>query len=679
MLQAGAIVGSYQIAEPIAAGGMGVVYRAVHQSLGTSVALKVLAAAFALDPKVRQRFRTEARVQAHLVHPNIVRVTDLVEGEATLALVMELIAGPSLAWVLEEERTGPWPIPDALSLLDAVAAALECAHQSGVAHRDLKPGNVMLDRSRGGFGVPKVTDFGLAKLLNSGAGLTRTGARMGTLAYMAPEQYMGKTDVDARADVFALGMLAWRLFVGALPVNPENLMAVNGLYAGTTPLPSLREQRPDLPPGVADAVTQALTLDRAARPADATAFRHSLHRPSPPPIAPPPRLRPPAQPTILEQPTAPKPTAGKPDARKPTLRKLVARKPVAPRARLRTPMNPPFPAPNRSRPAEQPATSRTPIYVMLGILLGLAAAGALAYTLGGDRDTRPRSPSANHERSAAEPETADQPTSPNTDKATTPNSRVDERRQDARPAVAAPAAQPEIMKAEPSNAVPPPDAVKTMVSQPKAPTGSGKSNPEAKQNSTAKFNAKPWAKVTVGDQTCTTPCSLTLKLGRHQAVFKRGNLKKTRHFRVKPGKTARVFIDMSDPAPTKDPFGSLALPPKPLDVNELLKSVGNSTPRPSSGDPPPGNDVPATLTSSQVRRVMRRVGRRVAGCAVKAGLSHVVVKTRFRVGPEGHVENVQVSGAGVAAMAPCVKAAIQQLRFPRTRVGREIDYPFVVK
>ena len=279
MLTPGQTLGNYVVQDPIAAGGMGVVYRARHATLGTPLALKVLLSNYALNPTVRERFRREAQVQAGLRHPNIVRVTDLVETPQVLALAMDLVEGPSLEHVIAEERPGPWRWPAVRAVLFPVTDAVATAHGMGVAHRDLKPANILLDRGvadGGGAEVAKVTDFGLAKLLQSSGGMTRTGTRMGTLPYMAPEQYTGQKDVDARADVFALGMLAWRLVTGALPVDPENMSAVHELYAGHRPLPPVSTLVSDAPSGLDAVLASALALDPADRPADARALLQRL-------------------------------------------------------------------------------------------------------------------------------------------------------------------------------------------------------------------------------------------------------------------------------------------------------------------------------------------------------------------------------------------------------------------
>jgi len=262
MLQPGTIVDKYEIVAPIAAGGMGVVYRARHAHLRQEVALKLLSAHLALNERTRTRFAQEAYVQAQLAHPHIVAVRDFFDQDGTLGIVMSLVEGPSLEDVMAAELPGSWSLPDIRHAMLPVIEAVTYAHARGVVHRDLKPANVMLDRAAAssGLGVPVVTDFGLAKVLTSTAGLTRAGTQMGTLPYMSPEQFAGKDDIDARSDVFALGMMFWRLLAGELPLNPNSMADCAAFYSGAQPLPDLRERRPGLDPALEAEVLRALSV-----------------------------------------------------------------------------------------------------------------------------------------------------------------------------------------------------------------------------------------------------------------------------------------------------------------------------------------------------------------------------------------------------------------------------------
>ena len=279
MLEPGTILGGYEILGTIAAGGMGVVYRAKHRILGKEVALKELASNLAASEKVQVRFQQEAYVQSELEHPNIVRVTDFIAERGQLAMIMDLIRGPSLEEALASERPGAWTIEQSMSVMKPVLDAVAYAHARGVVHRDLKPSNILLDRRDDPAawpGVAKVADFGLAKIMASEAGMTRTGAKMGSVPYMAPEQFEGNKGIDARTDVFALGMMFWRLLSGRLPVDPEDMRAVFALYVGGRGVPSLKEIAPNVPDPVAALVMSALSADPSERPKGAAELASTL-------------------------------------------------------------------------------------------------------------------------------------------------------------------------------------------------------------------------------------------------------------------------------------------------------------------------------------------------------------------------------------------------------------------
>jgi eukaryotic-like serine/threonine-protein kinase len=224
-LSAGTNLGPYEILASIGAGGMGEVYRARDTKLKREVAIKVLPAALARDPDRLARFEREARLMASLDHPNIGAIYGIEESNHTLALVLALIEGPTLA---DRIATGPVPLEEAIHLAGQMAEALEYAHDRGVIHRDLKPANVKITRE----GTVKVLDFGLAKAL-TGEGdslsgspanspamsptltmrATQAGMILGTAAYMAPEQAKGKA-VDRRADIWAFGVVFFEMLTG---------------------------------------------------------------------------------------------------------------------------------------------------------------------------------------------------------------------------------------------------------------------------------------------------------------------------------------------------------------------------------------------------------------------------------------------------------------------------------
>jgi eukaryotic-like serine/threonine-protein kinase len=213
-------LGAYRLEAPIAAGGMGDVYRATDTRLGREVAVKVLPPAWTADPQRRIRFEREARAVAALNHPNICTIHDVGHDDGIDFLVLEFIDGESLAARLAR---GPLPFEGALDRAIEIADALDKAHRQGIVHRDLKPANVMLAGAGAGTGHAKLLDFGIARLVPSGPAsawaapapppLTRVGAVVGTVQYMAPEQVEGRP-ADARTDIFAFGALLYEMLTG---------------------------------------------------------------------------------------------------------------------------------------------------------------------------------------------------------------------------------------------------------------------------------------------------------------------------------------------------------------------------------------------------------------------------------------------------------------------------------
>jgi predicted Ser/Thr protein kinase len=210
-LAKGAMLGPYRVLEPIGKGGMGAVYRAEHEMLGRTVALKILPRALAGDPEFVERFKREAQVLAKLRHPNIVEVHDLGVAGDTYYFAMEFVEGTTLRSVLAAKALGP---DRALAMVPKLCDALEAAHAQGVIHRDIKPENILID----GSGEPKIADFGLARIIR-GPTLTMTQAVMGTPDYMAPEQRESTKDVDHRADIYSLGVVLYEMLTGSLPIG----------------------------------------------------------------------------------------------------------------------------------------------------------------------------------------------------------------------------------------------------------------------------------------------------------------------------------------------------------------------------------------------------------------------------------------------------------------------------
>ncbi len=238
------IDGRYRLIEHIASGGMGAVFRAEHVYMRKDVAVKVLRPDLTTASDIVERFRREAEIAASLEHDNIVRVTDFGRSpDAYLFLVMELLQGESL--FERARRLGPLPIEEVVPVLVQVCAGLEAAHRRGVVHRDLKPENVFLHRLASGDTVAKILDFGIAKISDpTSASATHPGMVVGTPEYLSPEQAVGAT-VDSRADIYAVGLIAWRALAGRHPFRTDDARSLLMMQA-TQQVPPITEPRPDL-------------------------------------------------------------------------------------------------------------------------------------------------------------------------------------------------------------------------------------------------------------------------------------------------------------------------------------------------------------------------------------------------------------------------------------------------
>lgn len=253
-LAPGTRLGTYEILEFLARGGMSEVYKGRHPRLDRTVAIKILSTSLAAEADFRQRFEREAQAVAALRHPNIVQVFDFGDVEGTYYMVMEFIDGTDLAHHVRE--TGPMPLAQVRPILRDIANALDYAHAQGVVHRDVKPSNVMLREGKTAI----LTDFGIAKIRARGTGATRTGMLMGTLDYMAPEQVRGARKVDGRADVYALGVMVYQMLTGELVFPADNPGAVMLAHL-QQPAPDPRTLVPDLAENVAVAILRALAKD----------------------------------------------------------------------------------------------------------------------------------------------------------------------------------------------------------------------------------------------------------------------------------------------------------------------------------------------------------------------------------------------------------------------------------
>ncbi|HEV8654758.1 MAG TPA: protein kinase [Candidatus Limnocylindria bacterium] len=261
-LQPGNTLGNYEIVEKIGAGGMGAVYKAYQPGLGRYVAIKVLPPQTAGDPAFAERFAQEARAVGKLRHPNIVTAFDFTQQGDIAYLVSDYIDGGTLA----EQLGTPLPLDYAMGILGPIAAALDYAHARGIVHRDIKPQNVLLTHE----GTPVLTDFGLAKIVGPGSGMTQAGSLMGTADYMAPELAGGAESAGPAADQYALGIIAYQMLVGRHPFPSDNpLSALMAHVNKPVPIPS--QLGVVLPPGVEAALLRALAKkpeDRFARSGD---------------------------------------------------------------------------------------------------------------------------------------------------------------------------------------------------------------------------------------------------------------------------------------------------------------------------------------------------------------------------------------------------------------------------
>jgi serine/threonine-protein kinase len=253
------LAGKYRIEERLSEGGMGTVYRGTHVLMDKTVAIKVLRPSLAADEKIVARFSREARAASRISHPHALSVTDFGEAEnGVVFLVMEYLDGKTLKELIRDE--GPLPLPRVVEILRQVGGALDAAHSEGVVHRDLKSENIML-LSSSGSDYAKVLDFGIAKIKEAEGAydpeLTAPDLVIGTPQYMSPEQCSQSPDIDARSDIYSLGVILYEMLVGHVPFTGPSPTAIM-LKHLQQPAPSVLDERSDVPPVVGQVVARAL-------------------------------------------------------------------------------------------------------------------------------------------------------------------------------------------------------------------------------------------------------------------------------------------------------------------------------------------------------------------------------------------------------------------------------------
>ncbi len=273
MLMPESRIAGYVIEEQVGAGGMAVVYRARDEVLGRAVAVKVLSPALASDQEFRTRFLRESRAVAAVDEPHIVPVYGAGDAAGVLYIASRFVAGGDLSR-LQRTAAGPLPPVQVADVISQVASALDAAHAIGLVHRDVKPGNILIEQIPGRPDHAYLSDFGLSKSATDATGLTAIGRFMGTPDYCAPEQITGAA-VDGRTDQYSLACVAFSLLAGVVPFGRGDSMA--RLFAHVnSPVPALRSIRPELPPAVDVVLARGLAKTPAERYGSCGAFASAL-------------------------------------------------------------------------------------------------------------------------------------------------------------------------------------------------------------------------------------------------------------------------------------------------------------------------------------------------------------------------------------------------------------------
>ncbi len=299
----GSRAGDYEILALLGAGGMGKVYQVRNIISDRVEAMKVLLPNLEGDPDLADRFFREIKVQARLEHPNIAALYTALRLDNQLVMLMEYVEGVTLEAMLKH---GPIPIEKAVDYIAQVLSALSYAHARGIVHRDLKPANMILTPK----GMVKLMDFGIAKL-GADRKLTQTGATVGSLFYMSPEQIKGATDLDSRSDLYSLGVSLYEIVTGARPFQGDSEYSIMAAHLEKTPVPPI-EIDSSMPPALSEIVLMSIEKEPAKRFQTADAFRAALlNVGARPAAAPPPHMAvaPPPPPFMPPPPSMPPPAA----------------------------------------------------------------------------------------------------------------------------------------------------------------------------------------------------------------------------------------------------------------------------------------------------------------------------------------------------------------------------------
>lgn len=255
----GQSIGKYSITRFIGEGGMGSVWEGIHPTLARRVAIKVLHPHLARNPAIRDRFKREGHLLESLKHPNIIALYDIVETQETIGLVMEYVEGIDLEQYVRQ-KTGPIPENYLIPLFHQKLQGMAFAHLNKIIHRDIKPSNIMITPN----GTVKILDFGIGKMLDSNAQLTKTGMRLGTVLYMSPEQ-VNSQKVDFRSDIYALGVTLFFMATGTQPYEGTDSEFVIYQKITQEPLPNPMDIYPGVPFWLVEIISKATAKDPAKR------------------------------------------------------------------------------------------------------------------------------------------------------------------------------------------------------------------------------------------------------------------------------------------------------------------------------------------------------------------------------------------------------------------------------